>query len=226
MSRVFVFAAMDMEAQPVHDISGPNELVLTVVGMGPRNATAKAEAALREGTKPHAIVVIGLCGGLTESLAEGTIVTYKECLSTEAGSPPLQCCSTTSDAMLEMLAAAKIPCDHAIGITSGRIATTRDERLSLAKSGATVVDMESYCIARVAAQFGIPVVVLRVVSDSIHRKLPDLNRALDDGGALDNRKALKVALASPLRTARLLAANKRAMQRLKPALEVALKASL
>ena len=72
--------------------------------------------------------------------------------------------------------------------------------------------------ARVAAQF-VPLVVLRVVSDSIDRTLPDLNRALDDGGALDNRKALKVALASPLRTARLLAANRRAMQRLKPALE-------
>jgi nucleoside phosphorylase len=175
MSRIFVFAATDMEGQPVREISGPNELVLNIAGMGPRNARAKAEAAISEGDKPHAVVVIGLCGGLTTSLSEGTIVTYKECLSTEAGSSPLQCCPTMSDAMLDMLAAAKIPCDRAIGITSGRIATTRDERLSLAKSGATVVDMESYCIARVAAQFGIPVVVLRVVSDSIDRKLPDLN---------------------------------------------------
>jgi nucleoside phosphorylase len=226
MSRIFVFAAMDMEGQYVRDISGPNELVLNVVGMGPRNATAKAEAALREGDKPHAIVVIGLCGGLTASLSEGTIVAYKECLSTEANSPRMLCCRTTSETMLEMLASAQIPCESAVGITSRRIATTRAERLSLAKSGATVVDMESYCIARVATQFGVPVVVLRVVSDSIDRKLPDLNRALDDGGALDNRKALRVALASPLKTARLLAANRRAMQRLRPALEVALKANL
>jgi nucleoside phosphorylase len=226
MSRVFVFAASDMEGQPVREISGPNDLVLNIAGMGPRNATAKAEAVIRKDDKPDAVVVIGLCGGLTESLAEGTIVAYSECFSTERGTFPLRCCPKGSQAMLEMLAAARIPCDRAVGITSGRIATTRDERLALAKSGATVVDMESYCIARVAAQFGIPVVVLRVVSDSIDRKLPDLNRALDDGGALDNRKALKVALASPLRTARLLAANKRAMQRLKPALEVALKASL
>jgi nucleoside phosphorylase len=226
MSRIFVFAAMDMEAQPVRDISGPNELVLKVVGMGPRNATAKAEAALRESDKPHAIVVIGLCGGLTASLSEGTIVTYKECLSTETVNPPLRCCPTISGAMLDMLASAKIPCDRAVGITSRRIATTPDERLSLAKSGATVVDMESYCIARLATQFGIPVAVLRVVADSVDRRLPDLNRALDDGGALDNRKALKVALASPLKTARLLAANRRAMQRLKPALEVALRANL
>jgi len=226
MSRIFVFAATDMEGQPVREISGPNELVLHVAGMGPKNAAAKAEAAIRSTDKPDAVAIIGLCGGLTESLSEGTVVAYTDCLSTVAGEPPLRCCRRRSDVVLEMLASARISCGQAVGVTASRIATTRDERLSLAKSGATVVDMESYCIARVALVHGVPVVVLRVVSDSVDRKLPDLNRALDDGGALDNRKALKVALASPLKTVRLLAANRRAMQRLKPALEVALKANL
>jgi hypothetical protein len=50
------------------------------------------------------------------------------------------------DAMLEMLAAAKIPIDRAIGITSGRIATTQDSG-SPSKSVQQVVDMESYCIS-------------------------------------------------------------------------------
>jgi hypothetical protein len=56
------------------------------------------------------------------------------------------------------------------------------------------------------------------------RALPDLNRALDATGGLDGRKALRVALGSPVRTAKLLAANKRAMQHLTKALEVVLKA--
>ena len=226
MSRIFVFAATDMEGQPVRGISGPNELVLNLAGMGPRNAKVKAEAAITERERPDAVVVVGLCGGLTDSLAEGTIVAYTECLSTEAGNPPLSCSQSASAAVLAMLTSAKIRCDRAVGITSARIATTPGERAALAKSGAAVVDMESYAIADVANRAGIPVVVLRVVSDSIDRKLPDLNRALDDGGALDGRKALKVALGSPLKTVRLLAANRRAMQRLKPALEVALKAQL
>jgi hypothetical protein len=86
--------------------------------------------------------------------------------------------------------------------------------------------METYPIVTVAASIGVPVVVLRVVSDSIDRELPDLNRALNDAGGLDGRKALKVALGSPLRTLKLLAGNKRAMQRLAPALEVALTAQM
>jgi hypothetical protein len=117
-----------------------------------------------------------------------------------------------------------MPCDRAMGITSPRIAINKQERLALAESGAAVVDMESYSILETAATAGVPVAVLRVVADSLDRILPDLNRALDDTGGLDGRKALRVALGSPMRTAKLLAANKRAMQHLTKALEVVLKA--
>jgi len=64
-----------------------------------------------------------------------------------------------------------------------------------------------------------------VVSDSVDRSLPDLNRALNESGGLDNRKALGVALRSPVAIFKLLAANKRAMQRLAGPLEIVLKGS-
>jgi nucleoside phosphorylase len=226
MSRIYVFAASDMEAQSVRKIAGPNELVLVISGMGPGNARTKAEAVLGPRDKPDAIVVVGLCGGLTPSVAEGTIVAYTECRTSEPGKPSLRCSKSVTDTLMTALMAARIPCDWVVGITSARIATTRDERLILAKSGAAVVDMESYSIVSVAAGIGIPAVVLRVVSDSIDRELPDFNNALNEAGGLDGRKALKVALGSPLKTLKLLAANKRAMQRLAPALGVVLTAQI
>jgi nucleoside phosphorylase len=224
VSRIYVFAASEMEAESVRRIAGSNELILIISGMGPGNARTKAEAMLGTGDKPDAIVVIGLCGGLTPSLAEGTIVAYKECLSRELGKPSLRCSKAVTDSLVTALMAAKIPCDWATGITSARIATTRNERAALAEFGAVVVDMESYPILSAAAKAGVPAVVLRVVSDSMDRELPDLNRALNEAGGLDGRKALKVALGSPIKTVKLLAANKRAMQRLTLALEVALQA--
>jgi nucleoside phosphorylase len=226
MSRLLIFAASDMEAQPVRRIAGPHELVVTIGGMGPRNAKTNAETALRGSNKPDAVVVVGLCGGLVPSIPEGTIVSYDECVSTEPHLPPVSCSRSIGDVMMGVLTSSSIRCDRVRGITSPRIATTRTERQMLAKTGAAVVDMESYAIATVAAAAGIPVAVLRVVSDSMDRELPDLNSALNESGGLDGRKALKVALRSPVRTVRLLAANKRAMQRLAPALEVALKARL
>ena len=84
--------------------------------------------------------------------------------------------------------------------------------------------MESYSILDVAARAGIPAAVIRVVSDPHDWELPDFNRALNEGGGLDGWKALKVALGSPLRTLKLLGANRRAMQSLGHALEIVLKA--
>src|SRR2546423_1306350 len=167
-----------MEGKSVAQIAGPNELTLIIGGMGPGNARTKAEAALVGADKPDLVVVIGLCGGLSASLSEGTVVAYAECLSTEAGKPTLGCSRIVTNTMMAVLMSSKIPCQWVVGITSSRIATTRDERLNLARSGAAVVDMESYSIMSVAADAGIPSVVLRVVSDSIDRELPDLNRAL------------------------------------------------
>ena len=52
--------------------------------------------------------------------------------------------------------------------------------------------------------------------------MPDFNAALNAQGALDGRKALWIALGSPLETYRLLAGNKRAMERLTPAVKLIL----
>jgi len=241
MSLVYIFAASGMEGQPVRRIAaasdsestlrcGPNNLVLVTTGMGPGNARGKAEAALRsplgtpDGNKPDAVVVVGLCGGLTESLPEGRVVAYTECRSTDATKPLLRCSETIIDSAIELLKSSSVVCDRVVGITSPRFATTPDQRVVLARHGAAVVDMESYLVLETASSVGVSAAVLRVVSDSFYRKLPDFNRALNADGGLDGWKALKVALGSPIKTARLLAANKRAMQHLGKALEVILKA--
>jgi nucleoside phosphorylase len=224
-----------MEGQPVRKLAthsdsgssfrcGDNDVVLTVTGMGPKNAWSKAEAALGKpaGRPPDAVLVIGLCGGLSPSLPERQIVAYSECRSTDPCEPVLACSPALTDAILRRLESSAVSCERVSGLTSPRIATSRTERLALSDSGAVVVDMESYPIMKAAAAAGIPAAVLRVVADSIDRDLPDLNRALDDQGGLDGRKALKVALGSPLKTARLLGANKRAVEDLGKALEAVL----
>lgn len=250
MSLVYVFAASKMEGQPVEQIagadleggstprpgplrSGGNELVLIIGGMGPKNARAKARETLgfasfpnephsSLGRKPDAVLVIGLCGGLTGSLTEKRIVAYTDCLSTEPDKPPLQCSTTVTKNVVELLLSRGIPCERVVGITSPRIAVRRDDKLALAKSGAHAVDMESYEILAVAGQTGIPAAVLRVVADTPDTKMPDFNRALNQDGGLDGRKALRIALISPIQTARLLGANKRAMSHLAKALEIIL----
>jgi hypothetical protein len=254
MPLVYVFAASKMEAQPVLVLAardgtsgqgsagliiehGDSRFAVIITGMGTRNAEAKAGTALglagsggdggpALAGKPDAVLVIGLCGGLTESLREQQIVAYTECLSTGPNkAPPLRCSPALTDGIVRRLQEQGITVDRVIGITSPRIATTKADRLALAKSGATAVDMESYPIVSAAVRAGVPAVVLRVVSDSLDTEMPDFNAALNAQGALDGRKALWIALGSPLETYRLLAANKRAMERLTPAVKLILESN-
>jgi hypothetical protein len=84
--------------------------------------------------------------------------------------------------------------------------------------------MESYDILMAAKECGVPATVVRVVSDSLDRRLPDFNRALNPDGSVNNGKALRVMLGSPLLTARAFTANKRAARHLANALSVVLSA--
>jgi hypothetical protein len=172
--------------------------------------------------KPEAALVIGLCGGLSASLVEGTIVSYTDCLSTETDRVPLSCSASLVDQQVALLISRGMPCERAVGITSPRVGTPIQEKLTLVKAGASVVDMESYEIIAAATRAGVPITVLRVVSDPLDQPMPDFNQALKPDGDFDGWKALRVALGSPLLTAKLIAANRRAMQRLTPALEIIL----
>lgn len=247
---VYVFASSKMEAQPVlglaqkdaHSEQTPviverngKQFAAIITGMGMRNAKTKAEAALGltgagsvggppTTDKPEAIVVIGLCGGLTEALREENIVVYRDCLS--AGiQTPLRCSPILTNAIVENLQTSGITCDRVTGITSPRIASGRIEKVQLAKSGASVVDMESYEILSAAARAEVPAAVVRVVSDSLEANMPNFNPALDANGGLNGRKALGIALGSPLKTLRLIGANKRAMGCLTPAVRLVLQAN-
>jgi nucleoside phosphorylase len=224
MSLLYIFAASGMEGQPVRRIGvpsgsnsalrcGSNDLVLITSGMGPVNARKNAETALMSsvrppaGPKPDVVLIIGLCGGLIPSLPERRIVAYTECRATDAKRPSLRCSGPIVDSLIDLLKDSSISCDRVVGITASQIATTPNQRRTLAQHGAAVVDMETYVILETAAAAGISAAALRVISDSFYRELPDFNRALRDDGTLDGWKALQVALGSPIRTARMLAAN-------------------
>ena len=248
-SGIFVFAASKMEADPLARrlgvsrwnsgshagpiTAGPNRLTFFITGIGPKLAGKRASEILlsasrpardQQNEKPDAAIVIGVCGGLTDLLPETTIVTYSSCISTMNEGIVCPCAPQLSAQITALLNAQNVPCRSVIGITSPRVAITKDDKLRLARSGAQVVDMESYDILLAAQECGVPAAVVRVVSDSLDRRLPDFNRALNPDGSVNNGKALRVMLGSPLLTARAFTANKRAARHLANALSVVLSA--
>src|SRR5438034_6487370 len=80
--------------------------------------------------------------------------------------------------------------------------------------------MESYEVIAADNQAALPVVVIRVVSDSLDRRIPDFNLVLQENGEINSLSLLKVAIGSPIFTAKVLAASRRALGKLKTVLAV------
>lgn len=80
---------------------GANELVLFASDMGPKIARTLANSVLNNAnptkdrtvanTMPDAVLIGGLCGGLTVNLQQNRIVTYKECRPADGSGTPDPC---------------------------------------------------------------------------------------------------------------------------------------
>jgi nucleoside phosphorylase len=246
MSLIYAFAASKSEGEPLARLLSPsetipsawrsgrvgvNEVAMFVTGIGPRAASSKASSILQpfgstptqnsSARRPDAVVVAGTCGSLSRTVNEGDVILYSGCLSTSK-TDRLNCTVPFAKQLKSRLNARGFLCRSALGISSARVATSKAEKLELAKSGAEVVDMESYEIVAAANQAGLPILVIRVVSDSLNRQIPDLNLVLRENGEIDSINLLKVAIRSPILTARVLVASRRALAKLKSALAIVL----
>jgi nucleoside phosphorylase len=246
MSLIHVFAASKTESHSVEQLMnrsegnasgtnagriGANEVVLFITGIGPKSARSSASSVLLGSDRaithsdlhrPDAAIVVGMCGSLTSSIGESEVIVYTDCLSSSTNSERVRCTRTLVEHITALLKSRSINCRSTVGVSTPRIATTKDEKLALARSGAEVVDMESYEIVAAAIQARLPVAVVRVVSDSLDREIPDFNLALQDNGGVDSFKLLKVFIGSPILTSKAFVASRRALLTLSNALAIIL----
>ena len=113
-----------------------------------------------------AVLSAGVAGGLDPALRTGALITAREITDGETT-------FATDPDWTDRLAAltGAVIVDRALG--RDVVATTPAAKAALASAtGASVVDMESHIAARWAAEHGIPVAVLRVVSDDAAHGLP------------------------------------------------------
>ncbi|HKV40626.1 MAG TPA: hypothetical protein VJX67_15545 [Blastocatellia bacterium] len=212
--------------------AGATEVVIVRAGIGPRAAQASAAAVFQQ-SGAHAIhaprdvnperkaLILGLGGSLAASIPESSTVVYSSCLSTEAGRPRISCDVTLTDFCLRVLRSGGIDCRSGVGISSSRIAASVEEKRSLRQCRpdvvdvVDVVDMESYEILSAAAVSNVPATVVRAISDSSQKAMPDFNHALSDDGDFNPFMLAFLAVLSPLATAHLCVSSRRALGVLK-----------
>ena len=157
-----------------------------VIGGGDLDGlTERLEDELRGGVA--GVVSFGLCGALDPALKVGDLV-IGEAVADDAD-------SYDADAEWVARIAALLP-EARVGRYARAeqpVATAADKAELRRRTGAIAVDLESFPIAKLARQFGVPFAVIRAVSDSAERTLPP---AAQVGLGGDGRPAIGPVFAS------------------------------
>jgi len=131
-----------------------------VAGPGVERAS-RAASLLIAGHRPRFVISAGFAGGLTPGIARGAVVTPRRAVRTGAEALELAACVAAAEG------------EGTTIVTVDGVVRSADEKRRLADaSGADVVDLETWGIAREAAAAGLACGCVKVVSDAALDELP------------------------------------------------------
>ncbi|MCO5171497.1 MAG: hypothetical protein M9894_34785 [Planctomycetes bacterium] len=154
------------------------------------DATRRAIDALAA-DPPRALLHAGVAGALAATLRAGDVVVCERLVRDGAGEA-LAC--PPGGPLGDWL----VGHPRAAAVTVERVVSTAAEKRALfERTGAAVVEMESYWAAQAALAQDLPAACLRVVCDAYDESLPDLTSALDPVGRPRTLRLLRQLVANP-----------------------------
>lgn len=145
---------------------------------------------------PKGILLIGLGGSLSPLYQVGRIVVYQTCGQVTQKDDFIcrKCDSNLTNFLYKTLKIAKIN-----GLTSNALIWNAQEKQRLGQEyNVEVVDMESFTVLETLQPTGIPISVIRVISDNVTQTLPDLTTAISAEGLLKPLPLAWTMLKNPL----------------------------
>jgi hopanoid-associated phosphorylase len=145
---------------------------IEVVCSGCDPARLRAALAGLVRNRYRAIISFGISGALDPSLKPGQVIVATE-ITSDAGAWPVA--ASLARTLAERLSSLgqTITCASLVGVNAPVI-EAGSKALLRQRTGAASVDMESHVAASFAAEAGVPVCAIRVISDPAHRNLPPL----------------------------------------------------
>lgn len=159
MTTLIVVSGLAFEAKIAR---GPGNL--PVYGLDRAKLSCDIEAAIKSGAK--AVMSFGTAGGLSREVAAGDVIVPKQVIASDcAWVTHVEWADAIAHALPRVVRGPLFGADIAISTTEAKAHLAR-------QTGAVAVDMESQLAAKIAARYGLPFIVLRVVLDPCHRALP------------------------------------------------------
>jgi 5'-methylthioadenosine/S-adenosylhomocysteine nucleosidase len=176
------------------------EILLAQTGMGKQRAQA-ATRHLVEHYPITRIISLGFAGALTDELRVGDVILYSavHCSDAEVSQQGAYC--SGKDLLARVNGALKhvaVNSSCRPGVTVSHAVLSYEEKHGLDLAfNASVVDMESYWIAEIAAEQQIPFVILRSVSDTNQEKMLPIGQLMTEDGNVLWREAAGYFLRRP-----------------------------
>jgi adenosylhomocysteine nucleosidase len=173
--------------------------LLVTSGMGIKRAM-DATRALLAGSSPHLLVSFGIAGAVNDDLRIGDVIVPGNTCLLDKGLPgQLRSLASLSEEAWE--AAAQVLQPDGARLVPGTAITTRGSQVILQRleeMSNPILEMETAGIAQVAAEFGIPLVSIRSISDGPQAPIPlDLEAILDENDTFRIGRMLMMVLRRP-----------------------------
>lgn len=178
-------AGLDFEADAAR-----GRYVKVVSGLNRRKYLKELHDQARAGAR--GIISFGIAGGISPSLKAGDIVVARDVITANRSFKP---CEIWSASLL-----AALPHAHHLPVYGSLepLLTVSEKHAVWRATGSATVDVESRDAAEVAAYYGLPYAVLRVVLDPAQRAIPlSALVGVDDTGKTDAKAVVKALVWRP-----------------------------
>ncbi len=193
--------AMSAEARALTGRTQPLDQVVRIAesaylyvgGMGASAAERSCAVLVEAGA--GALVSVGFAAGLVPECRPGAVVVPAKVRSAQG-----EVFAADVEWRAVLLAALKSQFSPLVGDIAGveRLISSAEKHVLGATTGTVAADMESVAVARQARRFGLPMIVVRVVSDGADDNIPEaLLAAIDAFGRPRLRSILKTVIRRP-----------------------------
>jgi hopanoid-associated phosphorylase len=178
MARLGIVCGMAAEARALGRWARDPRVAIAVSGGRPDRAEAEACRLVEAGV--GTLLSWGIAGALAPALRPGALIVPAEVVGPDGSVYGLASPAHWSDAPPSFLGRAG---EAAVATAAAKVAIAGSETVLLdptakaalrARTGAVAVDMESHCVAAVAAGAGLACLAVRAISDPADRALPAL----------------------------------------------------
>lgn len=165
--RPAFLVGLDFEAAILRQAAGTTSALIAIARQGDAATTrARLEALISEGG--DAVASFGIAGALDPALKPGTLVIPETVLDMGAGGEDI----ATDQAWRSGLAASAPAASGKLVSVVAPVTTPAHKARLYSETGGVAVDMESAIAARLAADKGLPFLVVRAIADDARLALP------------------------------------------------------